>query len=481
MSLQRKARLIAGVVLLIVGALSAMLIASHRQSGRAEAAIVKIRTAVSDAIQFRSAIFDFLLHSEARPRHQVEAKLADLKRFMAEQPEFIAAESRRGRQARDKWQAIERWVAESDAMFTDLVRAKAAGSTPPGERERRTVDLLLLASQSLTLSFGQLLDAAVYDLATTRKQEQMYLVILLVGMAGLGIVLYLLLRNEVLTPLQQMQQVATRIAVGQTGLRLRSPRRDELGQLAVAFDNMLDHLERAESANIAKDRFLAGMSHELRTPLNAIIGFTGTLLMQLPGPLTPEQARQLTTIESSARHLLTLISDILDLAKIESGKVEIHREAVSCRSVIDEVAASLRPMAEQKGLRFEVAPMPEDIQVHTDRRALRQILLNLANNAIKYTEQGGVGIRCDTSCKDHRRQTDIRVSDTGVGIRPEDQAQLFQVFTQLDTSSTRRYGGTGLGLYLSRQLAGLIGGEIGVHSEFGHGSTFTLSLMEKSP
>lgn len=233
-----------------------------------------------------------------------------------------------------------------------------------------------------------------------------------------------------------------------------------------------------ERASLAKDRFLASMSHELRTPLNAIIGFTGTLLMQLPGPLNAAQVKQLTTIESSASHLLSLINDILDLAKIQSGKVEIRLESLSCRSMIDELASSLRPMAETKGLSFEIAAMPEDIRLRTDRRAFSQILINLINNAIKYTEKGSIRIDCARRSDGPHRYLDIRVADTGVGIRPEDQERLFQMFTQLDTSSTRRFGGTGLGLHLSQKLAELIGGNINFTSDFGKGSVFTLTLTE---
>jgi len=142
-----------------------------------------------------------------------------------------------------------------------------------------------------------------------------------------------------------------------------------------------------ERANLAKGRFLASMSHELRTPLNAIIGFTGTLLMRLPGPLTTDQEKQLQTIQISARHLLSLINDLLDLAKIESGRVELSLEPVSCRQLIDEVATALRPLAERKGLRFAVQSPDKDFVMRTDRRALSQILINLINNAIKFTER----------------------------------------------------------------------------------------------
>ncbi|MGZ3521857.1 MAG: sensor histidine kinase [Vulcanimicrobiaceae bacterium] len=231
-----------------------------------------------------------------------------------------------------------------------------------------------------------------------------------------------------------------------------------------------------ENASQAKDRFLAGMSHELRTPLNAIIGFTGTLLMKLPGPLTAEQERQLAIIQSSARHLLSLINDMLDLAKIESGKVKLHAEAVVVQSVVEEVAASLRSMAESKGLRFEIATPRKPVSLMTDRRALHQILINLANNAIKYTESGSVRIELVTRRDNGKGAIDLNVIDTGMGIKAEDQIKLFQAFEQVDPSNTRRFEGAGLGLYLSQRLAVLLGGAVSCTSEFGKGSRFSLTL-----
>jgi protein-histidine pros-kinase len=233
-----------------------------------------------------------------------------------------------------------------------------------------------------------------------------------------------------------------------------------------------------KNANLAKDRFLASMSHELRTPLNAILGFTGTLLMRLPGPLLPEQERQLLTVQSSARHLLSLINDLLDLAKIESGKVELNPEPVKCVNVVNEVVTALRPAAEAKGLALDVLIEGADPTVRADRRALSQILLNLTSNAIKFTERGSVALQVGKRQQNGRSLIDIRVADTGAGIRDEDQKKLFQAFTQLESPLERRQEGTGLGLHLSRKLAGLLGAELSLRSEYGKGSTFTLTLDE---
>ena len=242
------------------------------------------------------------------------------------------------------------------------------------------------------------------------------------------------------------------------------------------------NLELADAMQ-AKDRFLASMSHELRTPLNAIIGFTGTLLMKLPGPLNADQDKQLRTVQTGAKHLLALINDLLDLAKIEAGKVELNLVPVDCVKVIEEVAASLRPQAEAKGLEFTVTA-PPGLTLRTDRRALSQIVINLTNNAIKFTERGSVRIRAQRREESGSRaleiSVEISVEDTGLGIRPEDQAKLFTAFSQVADARTKQgQEGTGLGLHLSQKLAQALGGKIELKSDYGRGSTFTLVLPEK--
>lgn len=238
------------------------------------------------------------------------------------------------------------------------------------------------------------------------------------------------------------------------------------------------NLELARASQ-AKDHFLAGMSHELRTPLNAIIGFTGTLLMGLPGPLTSDQQRQLRTVQSSGRHLLALINDLLDLAKIEAGKIDLHLELTDCNRVLEEIVATLRPQAEGKGLQLHLElPIEGKVEMLTDRRALSQIVLNLANNAIKFTLVGSVRIALKRQAIDGGRGIEISVTDTGIGIRPEDHPRLFEAFAQMDSGSRRRGEGTGLGLHLSRKFAELLGGSISFQSEFGKGSIFTVGIRE---
>ncbi len=238
------------------------------------------------------------------------------------------------------------------------------------------------------------------------------------------------------------------------------------------------NLELAEASRM-KSAFIANMSHELRTPLNAIIGFTGALLMKLPGPLTPDQDKQLNTIRTSARHLLSLINDILDVAKIEAGKVTLQVERINCQDLAAQTADTLRPLAAQKGLALSVELPGEPIMVESDKRALTQVMINLINNAIKFTDTGAIKVSLAQAMVEGKLAVRFSVADTGVGIKSEDQPKLFQAFSQLDATSTRDAEGAGLGLYLCQNLANLLGGALSFTSEYGKGSVFTLTLPEK--
>jgi PAS domain S-box-containing protein len=229
-----------------------------------------------------------------------------------------------------------------------------------------------------------------------------------------------------------------------------------------------------EKASKAKDNFLASMSHELRTPLNAIIGFTGTLLMGLAGPLNDEQERHLGTVQESGRHLLSIINDLLDLAKIESGKVQVALEPVSCSALIREVVASLRPLAAGKALSLHAHNIERDAMALADRRALSQILINLVNNAIKFTESGEVVVSLLPGADGQQHR--IEVTDTGPGIPESDHERIFHAFQRTDRTIRRGDEGTGLGLHISVKLAELLGATISVRSSPGCGSTFTIAI-----
>ena len=210
---------------------------------------------------------------------------------------------------------------------------------------------------------------------------------------------------------------------------------------------------RAESADRLKSAFLAAMSHELRTPLNSIIGFTGIILQGLAGPLNPEQTKQLGMVRSSARHLLALINDVLDLSKIEAGQLEVQAEPFNLVESVERVTASVKPLAEKKGLALTAEIASSLREMVSDRRRLEQILLNLLSNAIKFTDQGRVALIVELVASvpvlpDRSTHPTVRVliTDTGIGIRPEHLTLLFQPFRQVDTGLARQHEGTGLGL-----------------------------------
>lgn len=240
-------------------------------------------------------------------------------------------------------------------------------------------------------------------------------------------------------------------------------------------------LIRAESADRLKSAFLATMSHELRTPLNSIIGFTGIVLQELPGPINSEQRKQLGMVRGSARHLLELINDVLDLSKIEAGQLDIHPETFDLVPVIERVVETLKPQADTRGLKLSTELGGGEIKLRSDRRRVEQILLNLMNNAIKFTEEGTVTLAASPVSIENEGTAGapavkIIVRDTGIGIQEEDLGGLFQPFHQIDSGMTRRHDGTGLGLAICRRLVDLLGGDISVSSEWGRGSTFTVHL-----
>ena len=229
-----------------------------------------------------------------------------------------------------------------------------------------------------------------------------------------------------------------------------------------------------QRANQAKDRFLASMSHELRTPLNGIIGFAEFLSDGKPGPLNEKQKEYLGDILNSGRHLLHLINDMLDLVKVQAGKADLCVERFSLPELIQEVCAGMRTIAETKRIEVTVEVAPALDFVTLDRQRVKQILYNLLANALKFTDDGGhVGIGAAPVGNDCFRLT---VSDDGIGIRKEDIGRLFTEFEQLETGTARRFGGTGLGLALTRSLTTLHGGVIEVESEFGKGSRFLVTL-----
>jgi len=256
-------------------------------------------------------------------------------------------------------------------------------------------------------------------------------------------------------------------------------RGERVGLMALYHDitELLRARQDAEAADRAKTQFLASMSHELRTPLNAIIGYSELLREEAEDRSLPMFTGDLDKIRGAGRHLLALINDVLDLSKIEAGKVEIVPALFPLRRVIDDVVATVDPLVTPRNNRLDVRSTAEGVQMHSDETRIRQVLFNLLSNASKFTENGSITLGVS-------RQGDwmtFAVTDTGIGMTKEQAARLFEAFVQADASIAARYGGTGLGLAISRRLCRLMGGEVSVESEPGKGSTFTVRLPIVTP
>jgi adenylate cyclase len=241
------------------------------------------------------------------------------------------------------------------------------------------------------------------------------------------------------------------------------------------FNEIQDKNQQLESASQHKSQFLSNMSHELRTPLNAIIGLTDMMVTDA-GHFGTEKAQEpLKRVKAAGTHLLGLINQVLDLSKIEAGKLELNPEIVNVGLLIDEVIGTARQLAEQNNNRVVVELQDNLGSLTTDPKRLRQILLNLLSNACKFTKEGEVTLHA-RKILDGRTWFEFAVADTGIGMSPEQQAGLFEEFNQADASIAQRYGGSGLGLAITRKLARLMGGDVTLVSELNKGSVFTVRL-----
>ncbi|WP_158675260.1 ATP-binding response regulator [Thiohalobacter thiocyanaticus] len=302
-----------------------------------------------------------------------------------------------------------------------------------------------------------------------------------------GLFLTWSIRTIVHRPLQQLVSATRAVSEGRREVRLDISREDEFGYLSRFFNQMLDRLmaqqreleqaaEEARSVSRAKSAFLANMSHELRTPLNAIIGYSEMLEEEAGDIGARELTPDLHKINSAGRHLLSLINDVLDLSKIEAGKIEINPVMFQLRDLVSDVVDNIQPMMLRNNNHLQVEVPDPPGRMFSDETKLRQVLMNLLSNAAKFTEDGKVRLQLSRRRERGEDWVQFVVEDTGIGIAPEKLGRLFQEFSQVDSSSTRKYGGTGLGLAISRRFCEKLGGRIEVDSEPGSGSRFTIHL-----
>ena len=367
-------------------------------------------------------------------------------------------------------------------QVVDLIRAgkvaqgrevQLAQAGPLADRlERLTNELVNKAEADMVAS----IDAAHEAYLTSRWE--------VIGFAAGAIALALALGYAIswslIEPVRRMDERLKLITSGAFAGRVEIPNQDELGALAANLNRMSEELGRLyqqlEATSRHKSEFLANMSHELRTPLNAIIGFSEVLLERMFGELNPKQEEYLQDIMTSGRHLLSLINDILDLSKIEAGRMELELTKFDLPAAMENALTLVRGRAEAHAIALTQDVDQRLGEFVADERKLKQVLVNLLSNAVKFTPEGG---RVEVRAAPADGAVEISVSDTGVGIAPEDQEAIFEEFRQAGGDYTRKREGTGLGLSLARKFVELQGGRLWVKSEMGNGSTFTFTLPER--
>jgi signal transduction histidine kinase len=374
-------------------------------------------------------------------------------------------------------QEYDRFIAVSTRVV-DLIR----GGHIAEAREAQLKEARPLADRLERLT-NELVNKAEADVVAdieasgeAYRTSQMIVIAFAVGAIALSLILGRTISLSLIGPIREVDARLNEIASGDFTYRLTIPNRDELGALAANVNRMSEQLGRLyrelEEVSQHKSAFLANMSHELRTPLNAVLGYAELLVDGIYGELTERPKGVVERIQNNGRHLLALINDVLDLAKIEAGQLTLTIEDYSLREVVDSVVAATEPLAAAKQLKFTTTVQPGLPMARGDARRVSQVLLNLVGNAIKFTDQGEVEIGAAIE----GRQFVLIVRDTGPGIAEADQERIFGEFQQIDNTNTRKQGGTGLGLAISKRMIEMQGGMISVESMVGQGSTFRVVL-----
>jgi signal transduction histidine kinase/DNA-binding response OmpR family regulator len=331
---------------------------------------------------------------------------------------------------------------------------------------------------------GALNDLLIVRIDQLAARKNLVLVVTFVALAVtvyLFVGFYMSVRNT----LARLDQATRQMISGHTDEKFVLENTDELAQIAMSFNKIAGEYiaarDRALEANRAKSTFLANMSHELRTPLNAIIGYSELIQEECEDTGQNSFVPDLRKIQAAAKHLLSLINDILDLSKIEAGRMDIYLETIDVPRMIQEIVTTITPVVEKNANTLEVN-CPDDLGLmRADLTKVRQVLFNLLSNASKFTKEGRVSLDVSRQPINGKEHMVFRVTDSGIGMTPEQMAKLFQDFSQADASTTRKYGGTGLGLAISKRFCQMMEGDIRVESEIGKGSTFTVQLPANAP
>ena len=389
--------------------------------------------------------------------------------------------------AKDEVELLGRFRQQYDqfveiiTQVVDLLRARRAAEA----RELQAAQAAPLADRLERLT-NQLVNKAEADMVAgieaskqAYESSQYVVIAFALGSIALALALGYVISWSMIGPVKEIEAQLNRIAAGDFARRVHVVNRDELGALATNVNRMCEELGRLyrqlQSFSENKSQFIANMSHELRTPLNAIIGLTEMMVTNAARFGTEKAQEPLQRVHRAGTHLLGLINQVLDLSKIEAGKLELNPATVKLAPLIDEVIGTARQLAEQNKNRL-VVEAPDDLGALTvDPMRLRQILLNLLSNACKFTKQGEVKLQA-RKLVDGCDWIELAVADSGIGMTAEQQGKLFEEFTQADATTAQRFGGTGLGLAISRKLARMMGGDVTVTSELGQGSIFTLRL-----